>query len=629
MKHFTRLYTYLIAMSLGLSWHVNSLAQTPNIEDAARQSLGLDTGVYPVGVPPSYSWYDGGGPLPMGSYGPPAGFTALAGWGQVNPQAGYQNVACNIYHKGHQTWVHKKSGGWILAEDATTPTSRWTIAGGAFICDFQQNSATPLSISVLPSGERVMSSPVDGRCNHWWTQPRGEYPPDTIDGALVMFAVRVDNPNCHMIAISGIDYWQSQSAPYYDDHHTNPAYSGSAWLKLTTQYQWVYSTRFTREQLLADPPPPFIGQTGDTTLPNVAITAPASGATVSGTISLNSNASDNVGVVGVQFLVDGANFGAEDLSAPYSISLNTASLANGTHTISARARDAAGNVRTSAAVSINVSNSIPNPSGGGSGVASPNILLGTTMPIQTMGAVQGDVYNLWSNGTLSQNVNFSAAGNFNLQIEAYGSIAGGVYPIMEVLVDDRVIATVNITSSSLQTYQVNASIGAGTHKIGVGFANDANINGQDRNLYIKRIVIAGASAGAPTPTPNPTPTPTTAVLLGTTMPIRTTGAVQGDVYNIWTNGSLSQNVSFSIAGSYKIAVEAYGSPAGGVNANMQVLVDDKVVAAFPVGPISAVYSAVAPVPAGTHKIGVAFTNDEHVNGQDRNLYIRKITISPN
>ena len=56
----------------------------------------------------------------------------------------------------------------------------------------------------------------------------------------------------------------------------------------------------------------------DTTPPTVAITAPAAGATVSGTVTVSRpNASDNVGVVGVQFSVDGADLGAEDSTAPY------------------------------------------------------------------------------------------------------------------------------------------------------------------------------------------------------------------------------------------------------------------------------------------------------------------------
>src|SRR5439155_922371 len=64
---------------------------------------------------------------------------------------------------------------------------------------------------------------------------------------------------------------------------------------------------------------------GDTTAPSVAITSPTAGTTVSGTVTVTAAASDNVGVVGVQFKLDGANLGAEDTTtpSPYSVSWNT------------------------------------------------------------------------------------------------------------------------------------------------------------------------------------------------------------------------------------------------------------------------------------------------------------------
>ena len=93
--------------------------------------------------------------------------------------------------------------------------------------------------------------------------------------------------------------------------------------------------------------------------PTVSLTAPAAGATVSGTVTLSATATDNVGVAGVQFLLDGANLGTEDTTAPYSVSWNTTTVANGTHTLTAVARDAAGNTTTSATVTVTVANRIP------------------------------------------------------------------------------------------------------------------------------------------------------------------------------------------------------------------------------------------------------------------------------
>jgi hypothetical protein len=97
----------------------------------------------------------------------------------------------------------------------------------------------------------------------------------------------------------------------------------------------------------------------DTTPPAVAVTSPASGAAIAGTTTISATATDNVGVVGVQFKVDGANVGAEDTTAPFSVPWNTTSAASGAHTVSAVARDAAGNVTASAGVAVTVDNAPP------------------------------------------------------------------------------------------------------------------------------------------------------------------------------------------------------------------------------------------------------------------------------
>src|SRR5262249_31262149 len=94
----------------------------------------------------------------------------------------------------------------------------------------------------------------------------------------------------------------------------------------------------------------------------VSITAPANGATVAGTsVTVSATAADNVAVVGVQFLLDGANLGAEDTATPYSIAWNTAAVANGVHSLTARARDGAGNTTASAAVTVTVRNDVTAP----------------------------------------------------------------------------------------------------------------------------------------------------------------------------------------------------------------------------------------------------------------------------
>ena len=93
------------------------------------------------------------------------------------------------------------------------------------------------------------------------------------------------------------------------------------------------------------------GSGGDTTAP--VVSASSSGS--SGTITLNAAASDDVGVTKVEFYVDGALKGS-DTSAPWSYAFNSTGTANGTHALTARAFDAAGNSTLSTPVNFSVSN---------------------------------------------------------------------------------------------------------------------------------------------------------------------------------------------------------------------------------------------------------------------------------
>jgi hypothetical protein len=100
----------------------------------------------------------------------------------------------------------------------------------------------------------------------------------------------------------------------------------------------------------------------DTTRPQVALTAPAAG-TVAGMTTVAASAGDDRGVAGVQFLLDGVALGAEDTVPPYAIAWDTRTAAAGTHALTARARDAAGNAATSAAVQVDVANAGQPPPG--------------------------------------------------------------------------------------------------------------------------------------------------------------------------------------------------------------------------------------------------------------------------
>ncbi|MEO5577369.1 MAG: Ig-like domain-containing protein [Gaiellaceae bacterium] len=99
----------------------------------------------------------------------------------------------------------------------------------------------------------------------------------------------------------------------------------------------------------------------DTESPSVSVTSPAAGATVSGTVTLSANASDNIAVTQVKWFVDGAEVGWDGNGAPWTSSWNSSAFSDGSHVIFARASDAAGNWGTSASVGFNVGNDPPPP----------------------------------------------------------------------------------------------------------------------------------------------------------------------------------------------------------------------------------------------------------------------------
>ena len=90
--------------------------------------------------------------------------------------------------------------------------------------------------------------------------------------------------------------------------------------------------------------------------PQITLSEPANGAVISGTVTVSAVVTDNVGVSGVQFLLNGANLNAEDTTTPFSTTWDTTTVANGLYTLSAEARDGAGNLTTATPITVTVDN---------------------------------------------------------------------------------------------------------------------------------------------------------------------------------------------------------------------------------------------------------------------------------
>lgn len=93
----------------------------------------------------------------------------------------------------------------------------------------------------------------------------------------------------------------------------------------------------------------------DSAPPVVSITSPANGAILSGSVSLSANASDNIGLYKVDFLLNN-NLISHDYESPYQITWNTTTVANGTYTLKAKAYDSSDNSAISS-ISISINNS--------------------------------------------------------------------------------------------------------------------------------------------------------------------------------------------------------------------------------------------------------------------------------
>src|SRR6267143_517651 len=304
----------------------------------------------------------------------------------------------------------------------------------------------------------------------------------------------------------------------------------------------------------------------DTTPPTVSISSPVSGATVSGTISVTANASDNVGVVGVQFKLDGNNLGTEVIAAPYSVSWNTTTATNASHTLSAAARDAAGNIGSAANVSVTVSNQPPsvglspasvnfgNQSVGNSSVAQGITLSNTGGPLSiTSIAIAG-----------------TNAGDFSQTNTCGASVAGGASCTINVTFKPTAagsrVASVTITDNAAGSTQTVALSGTGV-------ATPPTVSLSASSVSFGTQSVGSASAAQTVTLSNSGGSPLAIASIGVT------GTNAGDFQqgntcgaSVAGGGSCTISVTFkptaagSRAGAVTITDNAAGSPRGvGIN----------------------------------------------------------------
>ncbi|QEH37847.1 Copper resistance protein CopC [Aquisphaera giovannonii] len=255
-----------------------------------------------------------------------------------------------------------------------TSTGALRIGGNSVWGEYFQGLIDQVRIYSRPlnAGEILsdMSTPIGGTAET--TPPTGALtgPSDgsTVSGVTTLNVTAADN-----VRVAGVQFLLNGSylgslvatAPYTLAWDTRKVPNGTYVISAIVEDSAGNSTRLGNVSVT-------VSNAADTTPPTVSITTPYGGL-VSGAIVTNAVAADNMGLAGVQFQLDGVNIGPFVTSAPYRLAWNTSGVQDGTHTLTAVARDLAGNATTSAPISISIDKTPPTvttyaPAGGGTNV---------------------------------------------------------------------------------------------------------------------------------------------------------------------------------------------------------------------------------------------------------------------
>ncbi len=217
--------------------------------------------------------------------------------------------------------------------------------------DASSNTATSIDYTFTTSATPDTTAPVRSGGS-----PSGTLAYGTTSTTLAL--TTDENATCKYSTSSGTAYGSMTS---FTTTGTTSHSSSISGLSNGTSYTYYVKCQDSSSNTNASDYTISFSVAADTTAPTVSMTVPSNGATVSGSsVTLTASASDDVAVAGVQFKLDtSTNIGAEDTGSPYTVSWNSTAVSDGSHTLSAVARDGNGNYATSSAVTVTVDNTGP------------------------------------------------------------------------------------------------------------------------------------------------------------------------------------------------------------------------------------------------------------------------------
>lgn len=110
---------------------------------------------------------------------------------------------------------------------------------------------------------------------------------------------------------------------------------------------------------------------------------------------------------------------------------------------------------------------------------------------KSTGAAAGEFWNLYSNGTISSQVNFVTTGRYTFRVRAAQTAAGPDAANMVLTLDGRQLASFTVTAlqAAPGTYTVDADVMQGSHRVEVEFTNDFYMPPDDRNLLVDWVEV--------------------------------------------------------------------------------------------------------------------------------------------
>ncbi len=216
----------------------------------------------------------------------------------------------------------------------------------------------------------------------------------------------------------------------------------------------------------------------------------------------------------------------------------------------------------------------------------------------------------------------SAQSATTITVNASGAPAGGVNAHFKLLVDGKTVGQATVDSAA-KDYSFTANLTADqAHKVQIQYDNDGFVNGQDRNLFVNKVTINGTAHS-----------PTAANVTYDKGALDGKDVVKGQS-SLWWGGTLVVDApakdfpAQAAPATTTITVNASGAAAGGVNAHFNLLVDGKAIGGATVGTAAKDFTFTTNLTADqAHKVQVQYDNDAVVNGQDRSLFVNKVTIN--